>query len=145
MSHPSSKPVSAFVFDAYGTLFDVHAAVRRYAGDLGPEAQRLSSVWRDKQLEYSWTRALMDRAMAAGRWVVMAAGRWADPGRWAASREARRQRRHLHRRTTRSSSSTSTRLLMADSSGLIGAPFELMRPRVRVICWMVATSSVSSR
>ncbi|SDT98028.1 haloacid dehalogenase type II [Stappia sp. ES.058] len=61
MSQPLAKPVSAFVFDAYGTLFDVHAAVRRHAGDLGPDAQRLSSVWRDKQLEYSWTRALMDR------------------------------------------------------------------------------------
>ncbi|WP_349360022.1 haloacid dehalogenase type II [Stappia sp.] len=61
MSPPSAKPVSVYVFDAYGTLFDVHAAVRRHAGDLGPEAQRLSAIWRDKQLEYSWTRALMER------------------------------------------------------------------------------------
>ena len=50
---------AAYVFDAYGTLFDVHAAVRRHAEKLGPDAQRLSSLWREKQLEYSWVRALM--------------------------------------------------------------------------------------
>ena len=50
---------AAYVFDAYGTLFDVHAAVRRYAGDVGPDGQLFSDVWRSKQLEYSWVRALM--------------------------------------------------------------------------------------
>ncbi|MTH97962.1 haloacid dehalogenase type II [Roseibium sp. RKSG952] len=52
---------TAYVFDAYGTLFDVHAAVRKYADKVGPDAQRLSDVWRQKQLEYSWVRALMGR------------------------------------------------------------------------------------
>jgi 2-haloacid dehalogenase len=50
---------AAYVFDAYGTLFDVHAAVRRHAGAIGPDGQLLSEIWRAKQLEYSWTRALM--------------------------------------------------------------------------------------
>lgn len=50
---------AAYVFDAYGTLFDVHAAVRRHAGDVGPDHRLFSEVWRAKQLEYSWTRALM--------------------------------------------------------------------------------------
>ena len=50
---------AAYVFDAYGTLFDVHAAVRKHAAKLGPDAQKLSSLWREKQLEYSWVRALM--------------------------------------------------------------------------------------
>lgn len=50
---------STYVFDAYGTLFDVHAAVRRHAGEIGPEGQRLSEIWRSKQLEYSWTLSLM--------------------------------------------------------------------------------------
>jgi 2-haloacid dehalogenase len=50
---------SAYVFDAYGTLFDVHAAVRRHAGAFGPDGQRLSEIWRAKQLEYSWVRTLM--------------------------------------------------------------------------------------
>lgn len=49
---------AVYVFDAYGTLFDVHAAVRKHAGAVGPEADRLSALWRTKQLEYSWTRAL---------------------------------------------------------------------------------------
>ena len=53
MRHP------AYVFDAYGTLFDVHAAVRRHAGAIGPDGQLLSEIWRAKQLEYSWVRTLM--------------------------------------------------------------------------------------
>ncbi len=51
---------SAYVFDAYGTLFDVHAAVRRFAGEIGPDGQQLSEIWRTKQLEYSWMRTMMD-------------------------------------------------------------------------------------
>jgi 2-haloacid dehalogenase len=47
-------PVRAFVFDAYGTLFDVHAAVARYRDAAGPEADRFSEIWRSKQLEYAW-------------------------------------------------------------------------------------------
>lgn len=50
-----------YVFDAYGTLFDVHSAVARHSGTVGPEAARLSEIWRNKQLEYSWTRLGMDR------------------------------------------------------------------------------------
>ena len=47
-------PVRAFVFDAYGTLFDVHAAVARYRDAAGAEADRFSETWRSKQLEYAW-------------------------------------------------------------------------------------------
>lgn len=50
---------SAYIFDAYGTLFDVHAAVRRHAAEIGPDGQLLSEIWRAKQLEYSWVRTLM--------------------------------------------------------------------------------------
>ncbi|MCB1488992.1 MAG: haloacid dehalogenase type II [Bauldia sp.] len=53
--------IHAYVFDAYGTLFDVHAAVRRHAAAIGPESQRLSEIWRTKQLEYTWVRSLMGR------------------------------------------------------------------------------------
>lgn len=52
--------ISAYVFDAYGTLFDVHAAVRKHAGEIGPDGQHLSEIWRAKQLEYSWVHSLMD-------------------------------------------------------------------------------------
>ena len=53
--------MKACVFDAYGTLFDVHSAVRRHAAACGPEAEAISALWRQKQLEYTWTRALMRR------------------------------------------------------------------------------------
>jgi 2-haloacid dehalogenase len=54
-------PARAYAFDAYGTLFDVHAAIRRHAAEVGPEADALSALWRAKQLEYSWVRTLMGR------------------------------------------------------------------------------------
>jgi 2-haloacid dehalogenase len=52
---------SIYVFDAYGTLFDVHAAVRRHSADVGPDAVFFSELWRSKQLEYSWMLSLMGR------------------------------------------------------------------------------------
>ena len=50
--------MSIFVFDAYGTLFDVHAAIGRFRGQAGPDADRMSEIWRLKQLEYTWTLTL---------------------------------------------------------------------------------------
>ncbi|HEY1473986.1 MAG TPA: haloacid dehalogenase type II [Pseudolabrys sp.] len=50
--------MAIFVFDAYGTLFDVHAAIARFCGQAGTEADRLSEIWRAKQLEYTWTLTL---------------------------------------------------------------------------------------
>lgn len=47
-----------YVFDAYGTLFDVHAAIARYRAEAGADADRFSEIWRTKQLEYSWTMTL---------------------------------------------------------------------------------------
>jgi 2-haloacid dehalogenase len=48
----------AYVLDAYGTLFDVHAAIARHRAAAGPDAERFSEIWRTKQLEYSWTLTL---------------------------------------------------------------------------------------
>lgn len=53
--------VRACVFDAYGTLFDVHSAVGRHAARLGDSAAVISQAWRVKQLEYTWLRTLMQR------------------------------------------------------------------------------------
>ena len=50
--------VEACVFDAYGTLFDVHSAVGALAARVGPEHARLSEAWRRRQLEYTWLRSL---------------------------------------------------------------------------------------
>lgn len=49
----------ACVFDAYGTLFDVHSAVAALQGDIGPEHAQLSAAWRQRQLEYTWLHSLM--------------------------------------------------------------------------------------
>jgi len=51
----------AYIFDAYGTLFDVHAAIAKYGDRIGENAARLSELWRSKQLEYTWTLSAMDR------------------------------------------------------------------------------------
>lgn len=51
-----------FVFDAYGTLFDVHSAASRHAGAIGPRWERLSQLWRTKHLEYTWIHAATGRA-----------------------------------------------------------------------------------
>lgn len=54
-------PYKAYVFDAYGTLFDAHSAVSNNAALVGPDAARVSEIWRNKQLEYSWTRSGMKK------------------------------------------------------------------------------------
>ena len=51
--------VRACVFDAYGTLFDVHGPLLKLAAEIGPEAENISKLWRQKQLEYTWLRSLM--------------------------------------------------------------------------------------
>ena len=56
-------PIRAYVFDAYGTLFDVHAAIARHRDTAGPDAGRFSDIWRAKQLEYAWMLS------AAGHYV----------------------------------------------------------------------------
>jgi len=52
--------VQGLLFDAYGTLFDVHAVVEA-ARELTDDPQALSLLWRQKQLEYTWLRSLMER------------------------------------------------------------------------------------
>jgi len=51
--------VRACVFDAYGTLFDVHSAVATFKAEVGERHAELSAIWRIKQLEYTWLRSLM--------------------------------------------------------------------------------------
>src|SRR5579862_2788242 len=57
---PLDGPV-ACVFDAYGTLFDYASAVARCQATLGGRGERLSQLWREKQLQYTWLRALQGR------------------------------------------------------------------------------------
>jgi len=53
--------IRACLFDAYGTLFDFASAAKRCPGV--PEHQRssLTSIWRDKQLQYTWLRTMQGR------------------------------------------------------------------------------------
>jgi 2-haloacid dehalogenase len=81
--------IRGYVFDAYGTLFDVHSVVeagRAITGDPGA----LSATWRQKQLEYTWLRSLMGRyedfwavTEAALRWSVRRLGLTADEAQLA--------------------------------------------------------------
>jgi 2-haloacid dehalogenase len=51
----------AFVFDAYGTLYDVHSVAARCEANWPGKGAQLSLLWRAKQLEYTWQRSLMQR------------------------------------------------------------------------------------
>jgi 2-haloacid dehalogenase len=51
----------AFVFDAYGTLYDVHSVAARCESNSPGKGAQLSLLWRAKQLEYTWQRSLMQR------------------------------------------------------------------------------------
>jgi 2-haloacid dehalogenase len=54
------REIRGYVFDAYGTLFDVHSVVE--AGrTITSDPMTLSTMWRQKQLEYTWLRALIGR------------------------------------------------------------------------------------
>ena len=59
-----------FMFDAYGTLFDVHSAVLRAGAPLGGKAQEVSALWRQKQLEYSWVLTAMGRGGSVDFWTL---------------------------------------------------------------------------
>jgi 2-haloacid dehalogenase len=73
-----ASPIRGFVFDAYGTLFDVHSVVEAGRA-IAPDPMALSLAWRGKQLEYTWLRGLMGRY--EDFWTVTE-----DALRWAIAR-----------------------------------------------------------
>ncbi len=66
----SGGSIKAVVFDAYGTLLDVHGAMQRHADQLPPDWERISQEWRQKQLEYTWVRTLTGAHTHADFWQV---------------------------------------------------------------------------
>jgi 2-haloacid dehalogenase len=60
MNQPTTA-IQAVVFDAYGTLFDVHSVITLCEALFPGKGPQLSQLWRTKQLEYSWQRSLMQR------------------------------------------------------------------------------------
>ena len=61
MAEVTLAGIKACVFDAYGTLFDYASAAAGCRDRLGDKAERLTALWRDKQLQYSWLRAVQGR------------------------------------------------------------------------------------
>jgi 2-haloacid dehalogenase len=61
MTQAPLEGVRACVFDAYGTLFDFAAAAKGCLDLLGDDIDRLTGLWREKQLQYTWLRAVQDR------------------------------------------------------------------------------------
>ena len=59
MTEPKLTDIEMCVFDAYGTLFDLHSAVARHRAAVGPKADALSEMWRSKQIQYTWLRNSM--------------------------------------------------------------------------------------
>ena len=51
--------IRACIFDAYGTIIDIHGQVVRLLSGRVPDNEALSRLWRQKQLEYTWLRSLM--------------------------------------------------------------------------------------
>jgi 2-haloacid dehalogenase len=68
MSKLQLQNIDACVFDAYGTLFDFNSAASAARDELGDDWQRLSDLWRLKQLQYTWLRGLAQHH--AGFWQV---------------------------------------------------------------------------
>src|SRR6266446_3820370 len=61
MSGAPLDGIRACVFDAYGTLFDYASAAACCHDALGDRLDRLTALWRDKQLQYTWLRAVQGR------------------------------------------------------------------------------------
>ena len=61
---------SVIVFDAYGTLLDVHGAMRAHADALPPDWERISADWRAKQLEYTWIHSQIGPEQHRDFWQV---------------------------------------------------------------------------
>ena len=61
MTQVPLEGVKACVFDAYGTLFDFAAAAKGCRDLLGNDIDRLTVLWREKQLQYTWLRAVQGR------------------------------------------------------------------------------------
>jgi len=53
--------ISACVFDAYGTLFDINSAAEKCKEKLGSKWEGFANAWRTTQLEYTWLRSLMKK------------------------------------------------------------------------------------
>ncbi len=68
MTQAPLPDIRACVFDAYGTLFDFGSAARACRDELGADADKLTALWREKQISYTWLRAVQN--LHADFWQV---------------------------------------------------------------------------
>ena len=61
MARNRLEGIRACIFDAYGTLFDYRSAASRCRDVLGENFDQVNALWREKQLQYSWLRAIQGR------------------------------------------------------------------------------------
>ena len=85
-----TREISALVFDAYGTLFDVHSVTRLAESFFPGRGSALSAAWRTKQLEYTWMRSLMGRYEDFSR-ITVASLDWALESVGAEAGDAQRR------------------------------------------------------
>lgn len=85
-----SPEIKAIVFDAYGTLFDVQSLTQRLQRHFDDQASAINQIWRQKQLQYTWLRALMQRYVPFSQ-VTMEALSFACETLGQALREAQKQ------------------------------------------------------
>ncbi len=52
--------IRAYVFDAYGTLYDVQSVMQTVEAVCPSRGEVITQLWRLKQLEYTWLRTIMD-------------------------------------------------------------------------------------
>jgi len=61
MARNRLEGIRACIFDAYGTLFDYRSAASRCRDVLGEKFDQVNALWREKQLQYGWLRAIQGR------------------------------------------------------------------------------------
>ena len=61
MPQPPLAGIKACVFDAYGTLFDFASAANRCPDVPADKIAALTTLWRDKQIQYTWLRTMQGR------------------------------------------------------------------------------------
>jgi 2-haloacid dehalogenase len=53
--------IRACVFDAYGTVFDYASAAAKNRDAIGERFATLTTLWRDKQIQYTWLRSMQGK------------------------------------------------------------------------------------
>ncbi|MBM7579338.1 haloacid dehalogenase type II [Jeotgalibacillus terrae] len=93
--------IKAYIFDAYGTLFDVHSVMEELETLFPEKGEAISQTWRRKQVEYFFLRQVMGRYKPFDQvtkdsllYAVNESGQSADESRLEHMLESYRQLKH---------------------------------------------------